>query len=73
MLLLIGTIESYGLAKRAEAVVGCRKVKKKDMKWNDATPKMKVDAEWYDVTADGVRATVKPAERLPLTRVYNVF
>ncbi|KAF8596537.1 urease [Ceratobasidium sp. AG-I] len=68
-----GAIQSYGLAKRAEAVINCRNVKKKDMKWNSATPKMKVDAEGYHVTADGVHATVEPAEKLPLTREYNVF
>ena len=71
--LSIGVIQSYGLAKRPEAVINCRNVKKKDMKWNSATPKMKVDAEGYHVTADGVHATVEPAERLPLTRAYNVF
>lgn len=36
----IGTIKSYGLGKRAEAVKNCRKITKKDMKHNDATPKM---------------------------------
>ena len=35
-----GTIESYGIKKRAEAVRNCRKITKKDMKHNDATPKM---------------------------------
>lgn len=49
-----GTIESYGLKKRVEAVKGCRKVGKKDMKFNDVMPKMKVDAEVYRVEADGV-------------------
>lgn len=35
-----GMIESYGIKKRAEAVKNCRKITKKDMKHNDATPKM---------------------------------
>jgi urease len=48
-------------------------VKKKDMKWNDATPKMKVDPETYAVYADDVLADVAPATKLPLTRTYNVF
>lgn len=68
-----GTIASYGLAKRFEAVKNCRNVKKKDMKWNDATPKMKVDPESYEVSADGVLADIPPAERLPLARTYNLF
>lgn len=36
-----GTITKYGLKKRVEAVKGCRKVTKKDLKWNDLTPVMK--------------------------------
>jgi len=68
-----GSIASYGLSKRFEAVRKCRDVRKRDMKWNDATPKMKVDPETYEVSADGVLADVGPAEKLPLTRVYNLF
>ncbi|THH19261.1 hypothetical protein EW146_g1878 [Bondarzewia mesenterica] len=68
-----GVVASYGLNKRFEAVRGCRIVKKKDMKWNDATPKMKVDPESYEVYADGVLADVAPAEKLPLARAYNIF
>jgi urease len=54
-------------------VRGCRKVRKSDMKWNAATPQMRVDPESYEVRADGVLADVAPAEKLPLTRVYNLF
>jgi urease len=42
-----GVVQSYGLRKRVEAVKGCRTVGKKDMKFNDAMPKMKVDPESY--------------------------
>ncbi len=68
-----GTIASYGLRKRFEAVRNCRKVTKKDMKWNDATPKMTVDPESYEVHADGELADIEPAEKLPLARYYNIF
>ncbi|KAF9790420.1 urease [Thelephora terrestris] len=68
-----GVVASYGLAKRFEAVKGCRKISKKDMKWNDQTPDMKVDPESYEVRADGVLMEVAPAEKLPLTRLYNIF
>jgi len=68
-----GVVASYGLYKRTAAVKGCRSVKKKDMKWNDKTPKMSVDPETYVVKADGVDMTVPPAEELPLTRLYNIF
>lgn len=67
------TIESYGLSKRIEPVRGCRNVSKKDMKWNDTTPAMKVDPESYEVRADGELMDVQPAETLPLGRVYNLF
>jgi urease len=68
-----GTIASYGLLKRFEPVRGCRSVTKKDMKWNDATPEMKVDPESYEVRADGELADIAPAEKLPLARLYNLF
>ncbi|KDQ15939.1 hypothetical protein BOTBODRAFT_31394 [Botryobasidium botryosum FD-172 SS1] len=68
-----GTVSSYGLSKRFEAVKKCREVTKKHMKWNDATPKMTVDPEAFIVHADGVLMTVPPAEKLPLTRSYNLF
>lgn len=42
-----GMVKSYGLRKRVEAVRNCRKVGKKDMKYNDSMPKMKVDPETY--------------------------
>ncbi|KAH8113067.1 urease [Phellopilus nigrolimitatus] len=68
-----GTIASYGTRKRAEAVRGCRDVTKRDMKWNSETPKMRVDPESYEVTADGVVMDVQPADKLPLGRMYNLF
>lgn len=38
--LVSGTIASYGLKKRAEPVVNCRKISKRDMKHNDSLPAM---------------------------------
>jgi len=68
-----GKVASYGLKKRFEAVKRCRGIGKKDMKWNDKTPKMTVDPESYEVKADGVLCDVGPAEKLPLTRLYSLF
>ncbi|KIJ50824.1 hypothetical protein M422DRAFT_159179 [Sphaerobolus stellatus SS14] len=68
-----GVIASYNLHKKAEAVKGCRTVRKTDMKWNDKKPKMKVDPETYKVEADGVLMDVEPATKLSLTRWYNIF
>lgn len=42
-----GVVQSYGLKKRIEAVKNCRNVSKKDMKYNDVMPKMRVDPESY--------------------------
>ena len=47
-----GTIAGYNLKKRVEAVKNCRKIGKKDMKFNDALPKMKVDPETYVCSCD---------------------
>ncbi|TFK77276.1 urease [Pluteus cervinus] len=68
-----GIVASYGLSKRFEPVSGCRGVKKSDMKWNHATPKMSVDPEKYEVRADGELADVPPAQRVALARSYNLF
>jgi len=42
-----GAVKKYGLRKRVEAVKGCKGVRKGDMRWNDARPKMRVDPERY--------------------------
>ena len=43
------------------------------MKYNDATPEITVDAETYEVRADGVKLISKPAQTLPLTQLYSLF
>jgi hypothetical protein len=43
----LGIIESYKIRKRVEAVKNCRNIGKRDMKYNDVMPKMKVDPERY--------------------------
>ncbi|KAL9620428.1 MAG: hypothetical protein Q9160_005013 [Pyrenula sp. 1 TL-2023] len=68
-----GTIASYNVHKRVEAVKNCRNIGKKDMKYNDVMPVMKVDPERYTVEADGMICQAEPAERLPLTQEYYVF
>jgi len=68
-----GIAKSYGLSKRIEAVKGCRKIKKKDLKWNNATPLITVDPETYEVRADGELLTCEPAAVLPLAQRYFLF
>ncbi|KAF5650937.1 urea amidohydrolase (urease) alpha subunit [Fusarium sp. NRRL 25303] len=48
-----GDVHSYGLKKQIEVVKNCRTVKKSDLKYNSATPKVEVDPETLVVTCDG--------------------
>jgi urease len=68
-----GAIVTYNLRKRIEPVKNCRKISKRDMRFNDAMPKMKVDPESYRVEADGVLCEAEPAERLPLAQSGFVY
>ena len=68
-----GIAAGYGLRKRIEAVHGCRTLGKKDLKWNEATPRITVDPETYEVTADGVALVCEPAKVLPLAQRYQLF
>src|SRR5215831_6974332 len=65
--------EDYGLSKRIDAVKGCRKIGKRDLKWNNALPKITVDPETYEVRADGELLTCEPAKVLPLAQRYFLF
>ena len=68
-----GVKEAYGLQKAVEPVVGTRALGKSDMVLNDAKPAIKVDAETFEVTADGELLTCEPAEELPLAQKYFLF
>ena len=68
-----GVAKGYGITKRIEAVKGCRKVTKRDLKWNDALPTIVVDPETYEVRADGEVLTCEPAKLLPLAQRYYLF
>ncbi|MBM3565521.1 MAG: urease subunit alpha, partial [Alphaproteobacteria bacterium] len=63
----------FGLARELVAVEGTRRVGKRDMVLNDATPKMEVDSETYEVRADGELLTCEPARELPLAQRYFLF
>jgi len=68
-----GSVLQYGLRKNLVAVKGCRAIGKRDLKLNDATPKMRVDPETYTVTADGEELRCEPAAILPLAQRYFLF
>ena len=40
---------------------------------NDATPRLEVDPETYEVRADGELLVCEPASELPLTQRYFLF
>ena len=63
----------YGLNKPLVAVRGIRQVGKRDMRLNSATPHMEVNAQTYEVRADGVLLTCEPASSLPMAQRYFLF
>lgn len=68
-----GATASYDLRSRVEPVRGCRSVTKCDMRFNDATPRIRVDPESYTVEADGEVCRAAPAENLPLAQQWFVY
>ena len=68
-----GVAAGYGLKKTLTAVRGCRTVKKTDMVHNAYLPKMQIDAQTYEVRADGQLLTCEPARELPMAQRYFLF
>jgi urease subunit alpha len=68
-----GAAEAYGLHKHLAAVKGCRTVRKTDMVHNGYLPKMQIDAQTYEVRADGQLLTCEPAAVLPMAQRYFLF
>lgn len=62
-----------GLHKPTVAVKNTRNLSKADMKLNDYAPNMEVDAETYEVRADGELLTCEPALVLPMAQRYFLF
>jgi urease subunit alpha len=65
--------QHLGLGKRLVAVRGTRRLTKKDLPHNDATPVIEVDAQTYQVRADGKLLTCEPASVLPMAQRYFLF
>ena len=61
------------LQKPAIAVSGTRQLTKRNMKLNDALPRMEVDPETYQVRADGELLSCEPATILPMAQRYFLF
>jgi urease subunit alpha len=66
-------VRNLGLVKPLEAVRRTRGIGKKDMVHNAWMPKLEVDAETYEVRADGELLTCEPAETLPMAQRYFLF
>ncbi len=68
-----GLARKLKVAKRLVAVENTRKIGKKSLVHNGATPKITVDPETYAVTADGVLLVCEPADKLPMAQRYFLF
>ncbi|MBM2852441.1 MAG: ureC [Candidatus Nitrosotenuis sp.] len=69
----LGLPSKVKTSKRLVPVKNCRKIGKKDMIYNDLTPKIEINPETYEVRVDGKIATVDPADKVSLARLYNLF
>jgi urease subunit alpha len=66
--------KSLGLSRKLVAVANTRSgIGKRSMIHNDATPNIEVDAETYEVRADGELLICEPAEVLPMAQRYFLF
>ena len=68
-----GLPRQLGLHKPVSAVQGCRSVTKRQMIHNAYLPVMQVDAQTYQVHADGVLLTCEAATVLPMAQRYFLF
>ena len=67
------TGEGGALLQPVAAVSNCRTVGKAEMVHNQATPRIEVDPETYEVRADGELLTCEPADVLPMAQRYFLF
>jgi len=68
-----GVAHELKLEKKLVAVRGCRTIQKRDLIHNDLVPRIEVDAQTYEVRADGQLLVCEPAEVLPLAQRYFLF
>ena len=75
LLMLLGTGVLAALTGRSliGVVNGCRRVRKPDMVHNTLQPLIEVDAQTYQVRADGELLVCEPASELPLAQRYFLF
>ncbi|MGO0693283.1 urease subunit alpha [Pseudomonas guariconensis] len=68
-----GLAETLGLRSLIGVARGCRRVRKADMVHNSLQPLIEVDAQTYQVRADGELLVCEPARELPLAQRYFLF
>jgi urease subunit alpha len=68
-----GIAQQLKLSKRVLAVSNTRNIGKQNMIHNSYQPKMEVDAQTYEVRADGELLVCEPADVLPLAQRYFLF
>jgi urease subunit alpha len=65
--------QKYGLQKVTSAVKGNRTTRKEHMVHNSYLPHMQIDAQTYEVRADGELLTCEAAKVLPMAQRYFLF
>src|SRR5262250_727810 len=65
--------EMLGLSKKLLPVTNTRKIGKRSMVLNSATPHMEINPETYEVRADGRLLTCEPARVLPMAQRYFMY
>ncbi|MBI6926561.1 MULTISPECIES: urease subunit alpha [Pseudomonas] len=68
-----GLHQSLNLRSLIGVAHGCRRVRKADMIHNTLQPVIEVDAQTYQVRADGELLVCEPATELPLAQRYFLF
>ncbi|MBA0908057.1 MAG: urease subunit alpha [Nitrosarchaeum sp.] len=68
-----GLSSKIKIGKKLVPVKNCRNISKKDMIYNNSTPKIEINPETYEVRVDGKIITVDPADTVSLARLYNLF
>ena len=65
--------QSIGMTRMVGVCKNTRNISKNDMIHNNWQPKIEVDAQTYEVRANGELLTCEPASTLPLAQLYCLF
>lgn len=68
-----GLRDELGLSRELRSVAPTRDTGKKDMRCNDARPAIDIEPDTFAISIDGQPVTAKPAQTLPLGRLYQMF